>query len=99
MPITTTGRTGSKSSISTVAVALTEDNAFIAKAGVQIRAALANTDAVWVGVYNTVTSGSNDSTDGFPLLAGESILIKHRRPHEIYIIASSGTQKVHFLIV
>jgi len=90
--------TGRKSSISTSAVQLTTADTH-AHRGVQIVAAAGNTATVYVGI-STVTADAADGTDGFPLAAGESVVIPVIDPSKIYVIASSGsTSKVFFITV
>ena len=66
--------------------------------GVQILAASTNTDTVYVGVQG-VTADSDNDTDGFPLTAGQSLLIKVRNPNDLYLIADGAAgSKVWFII-
>ena len=88
--------TGRKSSIGTSAVQLTATSIHASR-GVQIVAD--STNSVYVGI-STVTADSIDATDGFPLSAGESVVIPVIDPSIIYVRAVSGTtSKVFFVTV
>jgi hypothetical protein len=90
--------TGRKSSIGTSAVQLTTATTHNSR-GVQIVANSTNTAVVYVGT-STVTADAADGTDGFPLAAGESIVIPVIDPSTVYLIASTGsTSKVFFMTV
>ena len=90
--------TGRKSSIGTSAVQLTTATTHNSR-GVQIVANSTNTAVVYVGI-STVTADAADGTDGFPLAAGESIVIPVIDPSTVYLIASTGTtSKVFFMTV
>ena len=82
--------TGRKSSIGTSAVQLTTTS---------IHADSTNSVKVYVGI-STVTTDMADTTDGFPLSAGESVVIPVIDPSTIYVRAVSGTSsKVFFVTV
>jgi|LUMV01.1.fsa_nt_gb hypothetical protein len=68
--------------------------------GVQVLASVDNSVSIYVGPSG-VTANSSDTTDGYPLAAGESILVPVRNATEIFLIAGgSGTsQKVWWIIV
>tara|TARA_R110000744_G_scaffold33039_6_gene77016 strand:- start:633 stop:929 length:297 start_codon:yes stop_codon:yes gene_type:complete len=90
--------TGRKSSIGTSAVQLTATSIHASR-GVQIVADSTNSVKVYVGI-STVTADSIDATDGFPLSAGESVVIPVIDPSIIYVRAVSGTtSKVFFVTV
>jgi hypothetical protein len=90
--------TGRKSSIGTTALQLTT-NTTKADRGVQITAGAGNSAIIYVGLHN-VTADSADDTDGFPLAAGESILVPVRDATKVYVVASTGTNsKVFFMLV
>lgn len=89
--------TGRKS-ITTTAVQLTAASITTYK-GVVVKADPLNSDIVFVGVANTVTADSSDSTDGFPLSPGESITLMIDAPGNVWAIAKSGTLKVWWLSV
>ena len=89
--------TGRKSSIGTSAVQITTSQHV--SRGVQIIADSTNSVKVYVGI-STVTADSADGTDGFPLAAGESVVIPVIDPSTVYLIASTGsTSKVFFMTV
>ena len=84
--------TGRKSSIGTTALQLTTTSHV--SRGVQVIADSTNSVKVYVGL-STVTG-----TDGFPLAAGESIVIPVSDPSTVYVRAPSGTSsKVFFIAV
>ena len=90
--------TGSKTSIGTSAVPITaiETNA---RRGVQIVANSANTVTVYIGP-STVTSGTSAATtDGYPLSAGESIVVPVIEPSKIYAVTASSTAIISFMLV
>ena len=89
--------TGRKSSIGTSALQLTSTTHV--SRGVQVIAHSSNAVDVYVGT-STVTADAADATDGFPLAAGESIVIPVIDPSTIYVRAPSGTSsKVFFITV
>ena len=89
--------TGRKSSIGTSAVQLTSSSHV--SRGVQVIADSTNSVIVYVGL-STVTADAADGTDGFPLSAGESIVIPVIDPSLIYVRAPSGSSsKVFFITV
>ncbi len=90
--------TGRKSSIGTTAAQLTTTHVH-AKRGVQIVADSGNSVAVYIGI-STVTTDAADATDGFPLAAGESVVVPVIDPTTIYVRAASGSSsKVFFITV
>ncbi len=95
VPEFSTGRLGS---ISTSALQLTTAVTH-AHRGVQVIADSANTATIYVGT-SVVTADGADTTSGFPLGAGESIVVPVIDPSIIYVIAddSSGS-KVFFMTV
>ena len=89
--------TGRKSSIGTSAAQVTSSTHV--SRGVQIIADSTNAVKVYVGI-STVTADSADGTDGFPLAAGESVVVPVSDPSLIYVIAPSGSSsKVFFITV
>ena len=89
--------TGRKSSIGTSAVQLTSTSHV--SRGVQVIADATNSVIVYVGL-STVTTDAADGTDGFPLSAGESIVVPVIDPSLIYVRAPSGSSsKVFFMTV
>ncbi len=88
---------GRKSSVGTSAVQLTAAIAHLGK-GVQIKADAANSGTVYVG-GSTVTADAADATDGFPLSAGEGLLVPVDDPSKVYLIGSAAGQKVFFFAI
>ena len=90
--------TGSKTSIGTTAVQITAVTTN-AQRGVQIVADATNTISVFIGP-STVTAGtSSATTDGYPLAAGESIVVPIIEPSKIYAVTASSTAKISFMLV
>lgn len=89
--------TGSKSSIGTSAVQITASSN-VAKIGVTVKAANANTGTVYIGLSG-VTAGTTDATDGFELAGGESITIEVDNANKVYVIGSTTGQKVYWTAV
>jgi hypothetical protein len=91
--------TGRKSSIGTTTVQLTQTTEK-AQQGVQLHAPAANPATIYVGTRSNITADSNDLTDGFPLGAGQSLLVPVISPTEIWLKAAGGsTGKVFFILV
>lgn len=90
--------TGRKSAIGTSAVALVSAPRPLTR-GVQLRAGSANTGVVYVGASSSVTADAADGTDGFPLAAGDGVLIKVDDASKVYLIATAANQKVFFLAI
>lgn len=88
---------GSKSSVGTSAVQITTTS-IVAKKGVTVKAANANTGIIYVG-NSDVTNGSTDATDGFELANGESIFIEIDNANKVYVIGSAASQKVFWVVV
>jgi hypothetical protein len=71
-----------------------------AQQGVQLHADSANPATIYVGTRSNITADSNDITDGFPLAAGESLLVPVISPTEIWLRAAGGaTGKIFFILV
>jgi hypothetical protein len=70
----------------------------VPKFGILVRAAPGNSGVVYVG-NSDVTAGTTDATDGMPLQAGESVLIKIDNVNKIYVIGSAVNQIVYWLAV
>ncbi len=87
---------GSKSGIGVTAVVLSS-TPIDAKRGVLIKAASANSGIVYVGTNSAVTADSNDTSDGFPLSAGDSVEIEIDDAAGIFLIASEAGQKVFWI--
>lgn len=96
--VTTTGVTGSKSSVGTSAVQMISTST-PTKYGVVVKAVNGNTGKIYVGFSSSVTNGSSDATDGFELGAGESIRCQISDVNVIYVIASTTGQKVSWISV
>lgn len=65
--------------------------------GVQILAAAGNGGIIYVSSKPNVTAGTNDETDGFPLVAGATLMFPARQENQVYLIASAITQEISFL--
>lgn len=71
-----------------------------------IKAASFNTSVVYVGLNNSVTPGTNDATDGYPIYPGEALSVSRfacgtTGLSSIFLIAVSGAtgpQKVHYAL-
>ena len=87
--------TGRKSSIGTSAVQLTTSTHV--SRGIQVIADSTNSVIVYVGL-STVTANAADATDGFPLAAGESIVIPVIDPSLVYVRAPSGSSSAVFFL-
>jgi len=90
--------TGRKSGVGTTAVPLVTAVRPLTR-GLQLRAAATNTGTVYVGASSAVTADAADATDGFPLAAGEGLLVKVDDASKVYLIASAASQKVFYLAV
>ena len=91
-------RTGRKT-ITNTATQLTAVDAE-GQRGVQIVAGSANADTVYVGESSAVTADGGDTTDGYPLAAGETLVLPTLRADELYLIAdSSGSNKVWWILI
>ena len=89
---------GRKSNIGTSAVRISNDEMNRPNIGVQIIAPSSNSTTVYVGFTNSITTDSDDSTDGFPLVAGSSVLIHDVKPYDIWVIGDgAGPSKVFFI--
>jgi hypothetical protein len=68
--------------------------------GVQIVAGSANADVLYVGESSAVTADASDTTDGYPLAAGETLVLPTLRADELYLIADgAGSNKVWWILV
>lgn len=63
------------------------------KIGVTVKAHSTNTDFIYVGGSNLVTN----STDGYPLEAGESLFIECSNINAVYARSNSGIQKLSYI--
>ena len=88
--------TGAVSSIGTTAIQIS--SARKTTSGVYIKADATNTSPVYIG-GSTVTRGTADATDGFPIAASEWVFIEIADPSLIYVISSGTGQKVYFQFI
>jgi len=88
---------GSNLDIDTTAEQITTTS-FAAKFGVTVKAAVDNTDTVYIG-NSDVTAGTTAATDGFPLEPGESITLPVNNPNLLYAIGAAANQKVFWSAV
>lgn len=95
--VTTALDHGSNRDIDTAAEQITATS-YTAKFGVVIKADIANTGIVYIG-NSDVTAGTTAATDGFPLSAGESILLKVNNSNIPYAIGSAINQVVYWTAV
>ncbi len=85
---------------SSTAVRLT-DLSFPNLAGLRVRASLNNTAMVFVAASVNITNGVNEGNDGYPLLAGDEIILAPAYvayTDSVYVIAESSTQDVFWLL-
>jgi len=94
--VSSTFTTGRKSGIGTTPVQVTTSSV-TAINGVQIKAADTNTDKVYVGISG-VTADTADATDGYPLAPGDALLVPVSNANAVYVVASSGSQKVFWVV-
>lgn len=90
--ITKPNRVYSASKNITASVSQIDTNTPI-KVGVTIKAHSTNTDFVYVGGANLLTN----STDGYPLEAGESIFLECNNINAVYARSNTGTQKLSYI--
>lgn len=88
---------GLKSGVGTTAVPLVASTR-LATRGVYVKAAASNTGTVFVG-NSDVTTGGTEATDGYPLFAGESVMLPIEDAQRIYVRADGANQKVNWLSV
>ena len=81
---------GSKNGIGGTALALSTDETILLN-GLTIKADLLNTagHAVWIGGEDTVTPGTTEATDGFPLYPGESIPLPIDQATRVWVISTT----------
>lgn len=89
--------TGRKSSIGTTSVQVTTSK-LKTISGLQVKASADNAGTVYVGTRSTITANTADTTDGYPLAAGETLLIPARSADEVYAIASEADQVLFWMI-
>jgi len=90
--------TGSKAGIGTSAVQITS-RAINARRGVQIMATASNSVTVYIGPKGVTAGTSSENTDGYPLAAGEAIVVPIIEPNKIYAITASSTASISFMLV
>jgi hypothetical protein len=90
--------TGSKTGIGTSAVPITSQN-LNASRGVQILASTSNSVAVYIGPEGVTAGTSSPSTDGYPLSAGEAVVVPVIEPNKIHAITASSTASISFMLV
>lgn len=92
--------TGAKSGITGTAAQLVSTSTPI-QYGAQIVAAAANSGKVYVGLLGVTAGGTADATDGYELVASQSVFIPKNfcsgDASNIYVIASASTQAVYWL--
>ena len=71
----------------------------VAKEGVLLKADAANAGIIYVGSSSAVTAGSAAATDGFPLSAGDGLVLGVSNANKVYAVASEANQKLFFLVV
>lgn len=92
------GITGSKSDIDTTPARLSSDTTKVVNNGIQLLADSTNTDVIYVGYNDTMTAGTADATDGFPIVAGAAIFLPCRHLSDIYLMSTTNPdQIIHFL--
>jgi len=90
--------TGSKTGIGTSAVSITSQN-LNASRGVQVLASTSNSVAVYIGPEGVTAGTSSASTDGYPLAAGEAIVVPVIEPSKIYAVTASSTATISYMLV
>jgi len=91
-----TGRRTVTTSAAKIFTTATEERSDV---GIQILAASTNTGTIYISTNSSITANSSDENDGYPLTAGEKLLIIERNPNDIYAVASDGSQTIWFAIV
>ena len=94
-------RTGSTASIGTSEVVLIPASPLHARArrGVQIYADADNPGTVYVGLTGLDAAVAGAAADGFPILAGKSVVVPIKRVGDLFCIADTGTNKVSWMII
>tara|TARA_R110000824_G_scaffold288815_1_gene477271 strand:+ start:746 stop:1042 length:297 start_codon:yes stop_codon:yes gene_type:complete len=90
--------TGSKTGIGTTAVSITSRE-INASRGVQILASSSNSVSVYVGPKGVTAGTSAADTDGYPLAAGEAVVVPIIEPNKIYAITATSTASISFMLV
>tara|TARA_R110002012_G_scaffold200610_2_gene369571 strand:+ start:5643 stop:5936 length:294 start_codon:yes stop_codon:yes gene_type:complete len=90
--------TGSKNDVGTTRSQIGSTSE-VAKKGIQVVADPNNTVVVYIG-DDTVTAGTSAATtDGYPLQAGDTVVIPIFHASEVYAITSSSTATIHFMLI
>ena len=90
-------RTGKNSAVTGTASLLVAAAGALGGYGVILKAPIANTQDVFIGISAAVTAGTADATDGFLLEPGERIQIDIDDPGRLYVISASGTQTLYWM--
>jgi len=90
--------TGSKIGIGTSAVPITSRQ-INASRGVQILASTSNSVSVYIGPKGVTAGTSSADTDGYPLAAGEAVVVPVIEPNKIYAITTTSTASISFMLV
>jgi hypothetical protein len=90
--------TGSKAGIGTSAVPITSQN-LNASRGVQVLASTSNSVAVYIGPQGVTAGTSSADTDGYPLGAGEAVVVPIIEPNKIYAVTASSTATISYMLV
>lgn len=88
---------GRKQNVDAVAVVLTNSRLRLSR-GVQLKADANNSATIYVGT-STVTAGTSEATDGFPLEAGEALFLPVDSPHKVFLVAAASGQAIYWLAV
>ena len=88
---------GSNLDIDTSAEQITSTS-YPATVGVLFRADSGNSGLVYLG-NSDVTAGTDASTDGFPLSAGDGVFLQISNANLVYAIGSAVNQKIYFMVV
>lgn len=90
MSISRTPLTGRKSITQTASqIKNTTD---VAKEGVLIYSDVDNSGVIYVGGHTGITANSGDDTDGFPIVAGSSLLVPVRKMADLYAVSDSTAE-------
>jgi hypothetical protein len=66
--------------------------------GFGLKAAAGNTGVVYAGAAATVTAGTADATDGYPLAAGQEVFFPVDDLTKVWLVATAAAQKVFALV-
>jgi hypothetical protein len=97
--------TGSKSAIGGVAVPLSSTSVLIVRF-LTVRALASNTGTIYLGTSAAVTAGTDDETDGFPIVAGDVLQFDLKADgvgsqvdvSELWVIADTPGQKLSWAV-